>query len=457
MKTKQSIMLLTIALTNNLYAQSLPTTLPNPPKDLNIVMATAPLQIPSIQSQQNASLQFSDITISNLMKVVFSEVMSVNYVLSTKIIQDDRPISFRFNPKKDGKIEVFFSNFVRSLGYNLSIKNGVYYVEEPAKKTAADYDYFVYTPKYRTADYLAELVKPYFSEYFTASNRGIDTPTRTPESLEAPTGSALAMGNKSYDILSFRYDDPKIKNKILNFLNQADTPEKNIIIKAYVYEVSYTDQDGSALGLMANIAHSKLNMQLGAINPLDNYLKFSSNALSMFVSNLANDNRVKLVSNQQFRVKNKEEASFKSGQKIPTLGSVSYQGSSGTPVQNIEKVDTGSIIKATPTIKKNAIDINFYQEISEAVTTTTGLNNTPTIQQRTLNTNITTKENEVVILAGLTQIKKTSGESQPFFLPFFKTTTTLNSKTDIVIFLEVLPASNEELPEKIGKEFMQEE
>lgn len=446
-----SLILLLLALLNNANAQLLPLTLPNPPADFKVQNSNLSIQ------QQSTGMQFTDITISNLAKIVFSEVMSVNYVLSTKILTDERLIAFKFNAKKDGSIEKFFGTFLMSLGYTMTVRNGVYYVEEPAHKTAIDYDYFVYIPKYRTADYLAELVKPYFPDSFSSANREVNTPTRTPTDIETEKGSALDMGNKSYDILSFKYDNQKLKNKILNFLNQVDTPEKNIVIKAYVYEVSYSDSDGSAIGLMANIASSKLNMQFGSVNPLDNFVRFSSNALSIFVSNLSTDNRVKLISNQQFRVKNKQEAIFKSGQKIPTLGTVSYQGNSGTPVQNIEKVDTGLIIKATPIIKKNAIDINFYQEISEAVNTTTGLNNTPTIQQRSLATNFTTNQNEVVMLAGLTQIKKTNGETQPFLFPFFKSKTTQSSKTDIVIFLEVLSANKEDLPSAITEELEKDE
>lgn len=445
--------LTTILLINNSNAQNLPLSLPNPPKDM-VITAPQP-EFPTVPPAQNAiGLQFNDITLANLLKVVFSEVIQSNYVLSTKVITDERPVSFRFNKNKDGKIENFLSQFLKSMGYSMIMKNGVYYIEEPPKKTAIDFDYFVYVPKYRTANYLADLVNPYFPENFIANNREVNTPTRTPEGTgeNLPETNAINMGNRKTDILTFKYDDLKLKKKIISFLNQVDTEEKNIIIKAYVYEVSYTDSDGSAIGLMANLASKKFNIQLGPTDSLNNFVKLSSNALSIFVSNLNDDSRVKLISNQQFRVKNGEEASFKAGQKIPTLGSVSYQGDSGTPVQNIEKVDTGSIIKATPKIKKNIIDIDFYQEISEAFVTTTGVNNSPTIQQRNLKTSFSTKLNEVVMLAGLTQIKKNNTVSQPFLLPWFKSNNKQDSKTDIVIFLEVLPSTTTEIPEEITEE-----
>lgn len=455
MKIRIIALLLSLTpITNNLYAQSIPSLPPHPPADLKIVSAlptSLPLSLPpTLPSSPDAQgLQFTDITISNLLKVIFSEVLQSNYVLSTKVIEDNRPISFRFNKTKDGKLESFLGTFLKSLGYNMTMKNGVYYIEEPPQKSAVDYDYFVYIPKYKTADYLADAVRPYFGDAFSASNREVNTPTRTTVSTEglSPT-NALMAGNKSYDILTFKYDDLKLKKKILSFLSQIDKPEPNILVKTYTYEVSYTEQDGSALGLMMNLASSKLNISLGATNPLDNAIKFSSNALSLFVSNLSTDGRVKLISNQQVRLKNREEAVFKSGQKIPTLGSVSYQGTSGTPVQNIEKVDTGSIIRATPNIKANAIDMDFYQEISEAVNTTTGVNNSPTIQQRSLQNKFTTHLNEVVMLAGLTQLKQTNNVNQPFFLPWFKSSTKQNTKTDIVIFVEVLPVNAEVIPEK---------
>ncbi|HAD79253.1 MAG TPA: type II secretory pathway protein, partial [Flavobacteriaceae bacterium] len=118
-------------------------------------------------------------------------------------------------------------------------------------------------------------------------------------------------------------------------------PEENILVKAYIYEVSYSTEDGSAIGLVLNIANQKLKINMGSQEPLTNFVNFSSNALGILFSNINTDTRFKLLSNPYLRVKNNKQSAFNVGQSVPVLGSISYQGNNGTPVQEVKYVDTG--------------------------------------------------------------------------------------------------------------------
>lgn len=429
------------------YAQNLPIPMTPPAGLPGMYAPTNPLEITKPSATQTENLVFNDILLGNLLTVLFNEVMNKNFVLSPRVLEENRPVSFRYSKSKDGSLDPFLTTFLKSLGYELSIKNGVYYVQDPAKKRPEEYDYLIYHPQYRDANYLINNVRSYFGDNFKAEVKSISSDQKITSNDVSPN-SAAGLIDKAQDILTFRYETEKEKNKILNLIKQLDTEEDNLLVKAYIYEVNYSTSDGSAFGLILNLASSKLNLSMGSTTPLDNFAKLSSNALTLIFSNINTDNRFKLLSNPFLRVKNNKLSSFNVGASVPVLGSISYQGSSGTPIQEVKYIDTGLIFQLTPHIKKQGIDIDFISEISEVQNTTSGVNGTPTLTKRKLNSNFTTKRNEVVMLAGLTNNKNDNNTSIPFIFPFFKNKIETKNKTEIVVFLEVVPIEyNENKPQ----------
>lgn len=431
---------------NNCFAQSIPNTAPRPPQDLGLNLPIAPIQA---QAKDTDGMQFSEISISALSKILFSEVLQKNYILSSDLLSDSRMVSFRYNYKKDGNLEKFIVTFYKSQKLNLYAKDGIYFVEKIEENK--DYNFYVYTPKYKNSAYLLDQATPFFAEYFT-TERGVKGEKRTIDEY-SPRDVSYNL-SKDQELLTFKYSDEKTKNKILDFFRQIDIATPDYILKAQVYEVSYSDTDGSALGLMINLANKKFNIKLNSTSPLDNFVSFSNNALSLFASNINTDSRIKLKTSQVLRLKNRKEASWIVGQSVPTLGNISYQGASGTAVQSVNYQDTGLVIKVTPNIHQENIDIQFTQEMSEAISTLTGVNNSPTLTKRNFTTEFTTTLDEVVMLAGLTQEKKSNNVSRPFIFPFIKTTEDTNIKTDIVIFISVSKANKSYVmseAEPIGK------
>ncbi len=390
------------------------------------------------KKSEDYNLNFQNVSIANLMTIIFSEINQKSFVLSTKVLQDERVISFRFDKKKNGDLYSFLALFLDNLGYSLNKQNGIYFIDEKRQKNAQDFDYYVYSPKFRTANYLLDNLRPYFAENFTTSFSQIPAQDgQKINSEELSSTNPLNNVDKSKEFLSFKYDNEKIKSKILNLIEQFDKPEPNLIVKSYIYEVQYTDKDGSAMGLILNLFNDKLKVSIGSQNPLDNFVKFSTNTLSLFLSNVSTNSNIKLISNPVLRIKNNKDSILTVGNSVPTLGNVSYTGQ-GNPIQNIEYKDTGLVLKINPIITDKSISMNLTQEISEAILTQTGINNTPTLTKRNLQTTFSTSKNEVVMLAGLTQSKDVKGENVQVLFPFFKQKNSEISKTDIVIFLEVL-------------------
>lgn len=455
MKNKKLWLSLMIAISfSNAKAQNqniaLPTSLP---LGLPPIEATSPYNIPKQlppmlfngKSKDSPSFNFQEMAVNQLILFYFQEINSNSFVLSPDISADTRIVSLRFDSKTNKNSSEFTKNLITSLGYSIENRSGVYFVEKvEAKKEIKKTFLDIYRPKYRDSNYLINLLRSSFPNAFgTTSTIQNNANVETKGSGSAPPGSATAQIDSKVDTILLHSEDKEELEKVKKYLSMLDIPDGNLLVKAKIYEVSYSDKDGSALGLIMNIASNKLNVQFNSASTLDNVLKFTSNGLSLVFSNIETDSRFKLLSSPYLRVKNNSTSSLTVGQSVPTLGSISYQGSSGTPVQNVEYKDSGLLFKLTPTIKEESIDIQLSQQISEVLNTTTGVNTTPTLTKRQLETSFTTKKNEVVVLGGLKQEKSTSGTSRPFFLPFLSNDNQSKDNTEIVIMLEVLSVDNE--------------
>jgi type II secretory pathway component GspD/PulD (secretin) len=126
------------------------------------------------------------------------------------------------------------------------------------------------------------------------------------------------------------------------------------------------------------------------------------------------------------------------GQQVPTVGSVSYQGTSGTPVQSVEYQDAGVIFNVTPTVMRDTIELNVDEELSSFVNTTTGVNSSPTKNTRSLQTVADLKDGEVIVLGGLVQDQSTvAGDSQRWLPSFLDGRSKSKGRTEVVLILQV--------------------
>ncbi|MFM0649388.1 type II secretory pathway protein, partial [Paraburkholderia bryophila] len=124
--------------------------------------------------------------------------------------------------------------------------------------------------------------------------------------------------------------------------------------------------------------------------------------------------------------------------QVPTLGSVSYQGSSGTPVQSVEYQDAGVIFSVQPTVLRDLIRVQLVEQISSFVPTTTGVNNSPTKNTREMQTVVSMKDGEVVVLGGLVQDSELAAVNHEGWLPhFLDGKSGSKGRTEVLLVLQV--------------------
>ena len=119
----------------------------------------------------------------------------------------------------------------------------------------------------------------------------------------------------------------------------------------------------------------------------------------------------------------------------PVLGQVSYVD--GRPVQSIDYRSSGVIFNVQPQIRAATIDLNIHQQLSNFAKTETGVNNSPTLIKREVNTDVSLKDGDIILLGGLAENKDSNADTGLSFLPsWFGTTATEKAKTDIIIVLQ---------------------
>ncbi|MFZ6639226.1 hypothetical protein ACO0LL_05750 [Undibacterium sp. TC4M20W] len=129
---------------------------------------------------------------------------------------------------------------------------------------------------------------------------------------------------------------------------------------------------------------------------------------------------------------------FSAGQDVPVLGAASYPMPGGAPVQDIQYKPSGMIFDLRPVVRDDVIDLGVTQQISDFVKTTTGVNNSPTLSKREVETTLSLQDGDVVVLGGLSQDKQTGSHSGLSFLPaLLHSKGSENAKSEILLVLQL--------------------
>jgi len=95
-------------------------------------------------------------------------------------------------------------------------------------------------------------------------------------------------------------------------------------------------------------------------------------------------------------------------------------------------------MRTISTVHENNIDLNVTQQMSNFVTTETGVNNSPTLIKREVKTALSMADGDVVVLGGLAENKEAGGSSGFSFLPSWTKSKNSNAnKSDILLILQI--------------------
>jgi len=235
-------------------------------------------------------------------------------------------------------------------------------------------------------------------------------------------------------------------------LKELDSPPLQVYLEAAIAEVTLTNDTKFGVqyfyepgGGHQIVLTDSSSTDITPILPGFSYMFSRASNIKIILNTLANLTHVEVVSAPQVMVINNQTATLQVGDRVPIATAEAVSTITSTPqiVNSIEYEDTGVILKVTPRVNRGGlVFMDISQEVSQVVSTTTSTLNSPTIQQRKINSSVAIQDGETVALGGLisdTKEKDKSGipflEEIPILGNLFATNTYNKNRTELMVLI----------------------
>lgn len=378
------------------------------------------------------TLQLDQVRIVDLARVVYGDALRKSYIIEQDLVQLPDAVSVNWQQVGAGQLDKLMRDLLLARDFELVQRGKVLLLR---KLDDVDQELLVYQPRHRSARYLSDIL----AKVADAHQLGTRKMQASPEfaqgaaKVDAAPGSVSAMVSQSApDQLAYQCAKPRCAH-LRQLLAQLDTPEAQVLLRAAVYEVGTSQGQGSALQIAGKLLQGQLTASAGEIISGAPQIHLAAANLDAVLSVLDKDGRFKSISRPMLRVRTGAQAKFSVGQQVPVLGAIS-QDKNGNPVQSVEYRQSGTIFTVQPDIRQDVVDLNITQELSSFVATTTGVNGSPTLLQRTASSQLSIKPGEVVVFAGLEEAKEDQAGSSFLGIPLGKSTS--NTTSEVLLFIE---------------------
>lgn len=241
-------------------------------------------------------------------------------------------------------------------------------------------------------------------------------------------------------------------------LEKLDILPLQVLIEATIVEISLSDS--LQYGLQWYFTGNKDNYttRFGLTDNLDIGAKFpnfnwglikDASDVRAVLSTFAVDGLVKILSSPSVMVLDNHTAIISVGDKVPTLGSVTNTGTTGTTtstsliVGDVNYQDTGITLGVKPKITPGGLVImEVEQVVSTPAVSTSSTINSPTINNRKINSTVAIKDGQVAVLGGLIRDEKKESQDglpglykHPFWKFLFGRSTQSSSRTELLVIL----------------------
>ncbi len=327
----------------------------------------------------------------------------------------------------------------------------------------------VYQAKFRPASDLATAVQGFVKQEIDVLGTAADQEsiTRKQErqvSVESVGKAEKGSGSSSLLVGTSR----RAYQKTMDMIQALDRPEPQVMISVLIAEVTLTDntdlgiefagQDlsftknavvgpngivqGSNFDFVGGTDLGAAGAGLGGFN-----FTITGEDFSFLFRALQQDSRLEVLSRPVLMVRNGEEGKITIADQVPIVQS-SQLNPTGQTQSTIGREDVGIVLTATPHISPDGyVTVEMKQEISnisgETLQLTEGVSS-PVFSKREVDTNVTIRDGETVVVGGLIQSRDSHGESKvpilgdiPYIGAIFRTTSIKNNRTELLMVLTV--------------------
>jgi general secretion pathway protein D len=289
-------------------------------------------------------------------------------------------------------------------------------------------------------------------------------PSPAPSTTGAASGSPAAVSSGSKKVVVNAATNsliiqttPTDYQQWYGLIQELDRPAKSALIMATVAEVRLTDNEQFGFqwlldqfqmnGNLVNVG-STGSISAPAAGPRISFANLLGTPRAL-LSFLASSNKIRILSNPSIIARNGESAIIQVGQEVPILTSQISNANTGSTtgtgiLQTIQYRNTGVILKVKPVIHSSGkLDLDVSQEVSAAQVNETGVNSSPVILTRRVETKLTVTDGSTMLLGGLMQENRTSGNAGipllkdiPYAGAIFRTSaSSVIERTELVILL----------------------
>ena len=265
---------------------------------------------------------------------------------------------------------------------------------------------------------------------------------------------------------------PHYYKAVRDAMQELDSTPLQVLVEASIMELTLTDDLQYGLEWFLDGARSNTSISssldfgsrgIGAIQPGFSYVLQRAGNVRAALNGLADDSRLKVLSSPSLMVLNNRTASILVGDEvpIPTRQAVSNISPEAPTVNEIEYRNTGILLTVTPRVNSGGmVTMDISQEVSSVIDTVTSQIDAPTIQQRQINSTVSIRDGQSVVLGGLIREQNSNRDAGIPFLKnipgvgkLFSNTNTVAKRTELVVLITPRVIASEQDTDAITQEF----
>lgn len=401
-------------------------------------VAGALLCLPLLSHADTFAMNFDRISLVNFAQATYRVMLKRDYILSPELLAMEKPISLHVRNIDGASLPKLIERVLNDQNVKTTLKNGVYFLslnshqgegaarggqpfnlsgdvsslsssDDDRRDPRRDHgvtalpgavmgsqlvrkDYEVYTPVARTGQFICEFVVAMFDP-----------------------GACHVSG----PVVVLKLDTQDME-KLHPLLEKIDTVAGRVKINATFVEVTSTGRDGFGMSVLANVLGSQLGVTLGTPSSAAAISLKGAN-FSAVIDAIKHDSRFKQIAAPSGTVYSGERFSITTGEDVPTLGDIQLDNKGNTS-QAVVYRPSGVILDVVPRVVRgpggSRVEAVIKAQVSSFVATTNGVNGSPTLSKREVQTVQLLDDGEIVVLGGLNSSKTTHTKATLFGFPF---------------------------------------
>ncbi|MEQ1783514.1 MAG: secretin N-terminal domain-containing protein, partial [Hyphomonadaceae bacterium] len=271
-------------------------------------------------------------------------------------------------------------------------------------------------------------------------------PTGTPSQAEQTFSVA---SNLSQNAVIVRGNADQLA-EARGLLEALDQPPPQVLIEAAIIEITLNDElqyginwhglEDRFNGTFTDAANGQVTSSFPgfALTYVNTDIEAALNVLSSIT-------KVEVISRPSLLALNNETANLQVGDQVPivTQTAISVTDPNAPIVNQTQYRDTGVILKVTPRVRAGGmVELEVAQEVSQVARTTSSGIDSPTIQQRKIDSKLLVPSGQSVALGGLISTTRTGSVSGipllmdiPLLGQLFRNDNRLTQRTELVVFV----------------------